>query len=118
MHTSCTIYINGGRFLTRIKCVCDLDLLTLFGVFTDILVAVFCRCRLTLLALRGVRGVAKPSLFNFKADRVSLVGVHRRLLLGVIIFKCWMFSFPIFGVSGVGFDFKFFFGVSCLSSNV
>lgn len=65
--------------------MCDFDRLMLEGEFlTDILVTVFCLGRLTLFALRGARGVAKPSLFNFKADRVSLVGVYKRLLLGVL----------------------------------
>lgn len=103
--------MRGGRFFARISCVWDLDRFTLFGVvLTEKLPTVCCLCMFVFVALSGARGVAKPSLFSFKADLVRRVGVYIRLFLGVICwFKCCMFSFPIFGVRG-----KFrgvFFGV-------
>ena len=84
------------------------------------LATVFCLCRLTLFALRGARGVAKPSLLSLRADRVSLVGVYRRLFgFGVTwpLFVCWMFSLPTLGVRGV-FTLGVFFGVPFFSSIV
>lgn len=109
--------MRGGRFLTRTKCECDLDLLTLLGVVLTVRVAtVFCLWRLTLLALSGARGVAKPSLLSLSAERVSLVGVYKRLLFGVIgILICCMFSLPTLGVKGV-LTLGVFFGVADRSS--
>lgn len=94
--------------------MCVFDLLKLFGVLvlTCILDIVFCLCMLTLVALRGARGVANPSLFSFRADLVSLVGVYIRLFFGVMgRWLCWMFSLPILGVSGTGVFGVFFNGV-------